>query len=378
MKAIFKLLLYFFCFFPFLFPINSLGTDVHFYAFVLAACYILSDLLRLRFSSEIRGFFLYTLLASIVALFSTVGAMTVMKCWFQYASLFVIGLAVYNLLIRTGGLDQRLCKIFILCWFAVGFVQTFFYPNFCTSIVANLRTTLDRGVCSLAAEPSFFGIQCFYFLFIANMFDRQKLFYSALIFVMALVFAQSFTGIIFCAVACLLFFLDNSTRKSFTFKKVLVLGVAFGIVSFGIKHYFKAERLETLVGLTASNQNLVEEDESAAVRFQAIEDALQTSYDAFFFPTGFSERVGSMFGGILQELGILGIPLMCLIAGVFASFFKKKWVRVIAFLAWCLLFFTNMQMANPTLVFVAALAIFRKNAIAFSPRLSATGIHCPE
>lgn len=357
MKSPFKILLYFFCFFPFLFPISALGTDIQFYAFITAGAYLLGNVSRWRASAEIKAFGIYAFLATITALLSTAGANIALRCWFQYMSLFVVSFAIYNVVVTTKGIDERLCKIFILCWFFIGFIQTFFAPGFLTSIVANSRTTWDRGVCGLASEPSFFGLQCFYFFLVARTFNRQRLLYSMLIISMALFFAQSFTGLVFLTITCVLSILDSVSMRSISPRKIFVALLIVVAAAYCIQYIFKTERLANLLELTMSN-NVLEEDESSAVRMQSIEDAIQTSYNAAFLPTGFSERVGSLFGGILQEFGILGIPLICLISYIFASFFKRNIVRLIAFIIFGILFFTNMQLGNPTLSFVVAISIY--------------------
>lgn len=350
--------LYIFCFFPFVFPINALGTDIQFYAFIISLIYIVKPIIY--FSREIKVFFVYALLAAVIGLLSADNVITYIRCLFQYASLFTITLAMYNLLIRDNGIDEKLCKIFILTWFIVGLIQTFIYPDFLKSIVSNSRTTLDRGVGSLASEPSFYGIQCFYFMFIVDMFVQQKKLFWGLIFLMALLFAQSFTGIFFLLITCILLTVDRITIRNIPLRWIVFILSVLPFFIYTTINYFESTRLGMLVSMLSSDQTVFIEDESSAVRFRAITGALQTSWEAAFLPIGFSDRVGSMFGGILQELGMLGIPLMVVITYIFTIFFDKKIAKHIVFVTLFVLLFTNMQLANPTLAFIMAIGAFQK------------------
>ena len=358
MEIYFKYLIYFFCFFPFLLPLKVLGTDIQFYAFIVSIAY-LSCLSKWYYSKEIKLFCLYFFIAAIIGILSAPNIIIMVRCLFQYASLFFICCAVYNLLIRENGLDIRLSKYFILCWFIVGAIQTFLFPDFGGFLVANSRTTSDRGVYSLASEPSFFGLQCFYFLFIASTFDKHKKIYFALISIMVLIFAQSFTGLVFLIFMLAFFISDSITFRNISIKWILSSIIIIGLSVFYIGNHLRSSRLGSIITLLISNENLAKKDESSSVRFNAIFESLQTSYNNVFFPNGFTERVGSMFGGILQELGIIGLPLMVIVTLLLISYYRKKWVKYVAFIIIFILFFTNMQMANPTFAFVLALSIYQ-------------------
>lgn len=360
MEIYFKYLIYFFCFFPFLLPLKALGTDIQFYAFIISIAYLFC-LPKWYYSKEIKLFCLYFFIAAIIGVLSVSNIMTMLRCLFQYASLFFICCAVYNLLIRENGLDIKLSKYFILCWFIVGAIQTFLFPDFGGFLVANSRTTSDRGVYSLASEPSFFGLQCFYFLFITSVFDKHKKLYWTLISIMVLIFAQSFTGLVFLMFMLAFFISDNIIFRQISFKWIFLSIITIGGLAFYIGNYLRNSRLGSIISLLISNENLTHEDESSSVRFNAIWESLQTSYNNIFLPNGFTERVGSMFGGILQELGIIGLPLMVMISLLFTSYYTKKLVKYVAFFIVFILFFTNMQMANPTFAFVLALSIYRND-----------------
>lgn len=152
MEIYFKYLIYFFCFFPFLLPLKVLGTDIQFYAFIVSIAY-LSCLSKWYYSKEIKLFCLYFFIAAIIGILSAPNIIIMVRCLFQYASLFFICCAVYNLLIRENGLDIRLSKYFILCWFIVGFV--------CESlgrVVSDLRAGVQVYETAYPAFPAGRGV----------------------------------------------------------------------------------------------------------------------------------------------------------------------------------------------------------------------------
>lgn len=358
-KSIIITLLYVFCFCPFLFPIKALGTDLQFYAFILSFVYLIINFSHIHLSSIIKVFGIYAFAAIIIAMFSTGTAIQAISCLFQYLSLFIICISIYTLLINEKGINERLCKILILTWFSIGSIQTFITPDFLNGIIANTRSSLDRGVCGLASEPSFFGIQCFYFLYIAFRFKTHRIHYCALIMAMAFFYAQSFTGLMMAGAVAILLFCDRVSTNWFRFKYVCVGIIVILAVAFYVNRYFQADRLEMLMQL-AYDRNIqdLSEDESANVRLYAIIDAIHNSYDNNFMPIGFTVRVGSMFGGIIQEFGIFGLPLTYAICSSFIVPFRRKLIKILAFIILYLLFFVNMQMANPMLAFIIALNIY--------------------
>lgn len=361
MRHIIVTLLYIFSFCPFIFPVRELGTDIQFYAFILSLLYLGLNLHRISFSPTFNILGVYALLAAITSLLSTSNTIQSINCLFQYLSIFIIGIAIYTLLITENGLNEPLCKILILSWFIVGLIQIFVKPDFLQFIIANFRTSTDRGVCSLASEPSFFGIQCFYFLFIISHFKQHIIYYWIIILAMAFLFAQSFTGLIMIVPITILYLFDQISIRWFRLKYICIGIITILLLSFYIDHYFRAERLEMLTQLAFTKTPYLLDDTSTNVRFSAIINAVNNSYNNDFIPMGFTSRIGSMFGGVIQELGILGFPLTFIICSSIASSFHRKFIKLTAFIILYILFFINMQMANPILAFVIALNIYENN-----------------
>ena len=99
-------------------------------------------------------------------------------------------------------------------------------------------------------------------------------------------------------------------------------------------------------------------DGSANVRFNAIERALSTARDNLFFPSGFSSRIGSAYGGLLVELGIFAIPAILLISYNLALTFNKKSTKRLYFIVVTLLLLNNTQIGNPLLLIIIGTNIY--------------------
>ncbi|VBB43277.1 conserved membrane hypothetical protein [uncultured Paludibacter sp.] len=362
MKKITIILLYFFTLCPFLFPIGGLSTDLQPYALVFAIFYLFFFFFNLKFNRSVLlwlGF--YLLYSLLIGLISDSDIFTISKCFYSYFSLSVISLALYNLLLNTEGINETYVKVILILWLVVGFIQMFLNIEFGSQIVSGSRTTSERGVYSLASEPSFFGVQCFYFLFLVQTFTRKKdrILFTLIVTFMAVFLAQSFTGLMFILAFFIPYYLDLSISKKINIKThLLILTVVIGSGYFFYK-YLIDKRIGQLFLILRNDSTVgLLDDSSASIRYNNILEPLEQSINNNLFPFGFTERIGSLFGSILYELGFLGIPLIILITYSFVSFFSSTISRIIAFVLIFIVFFSTVQLSNPMIAFVIALSLF--------------------
>ena len=359
MKKILEYMLYFFCFCPFIFPLPGFGTDVQPYAFLIAIVCILrrQKLYGNRLIALLGG---YVIFAIVLGLFAETDMFSILKCIYSYLSLFIVTWAVYNELCVNDGFDERFAKKVMLLWFVVGLIQMFLMRNFGQSFVSGARTTLDRGVFGLASEPSFFGVQCFYFMFVVSLFKKNRNWYYLLVLFMAIVLAQSFTGITFMMTFMLPFVVNLLLKRKVKLIYIVffICGTVAGII--GLQEYFLERRVGFLLQtLSQGGVAALLDDQSTFNRYTSIKDALDNSWENYFFPLGFSERIGSMFGSIVSEFGFFGIPLIFVIVRTLASFFHGTMAVVIAFVLFVGVFFSNVQLSNPMIAFVLALGLYK-------------------
>lgn len=97
----------------------------------------------------------------------------------------------------------KFLKISTIIYLIVGLVQILFYDEFMSFLLNRNSTTDSRGVASLVAEPTFYGIVCLFLilLFVAlDIKDKKKYIYLLLFQIVFL--AQSSMTILFLLIYC--------------------------------------------------------------------------------------------------------------------------------------------------------------------------------
>lgn len=358
-------LMVFFSMTPFVLPFPGLGTDLQPYALLLSLlvlfCYhgSIGEALGKNVSITLL------VIPAILALLFVVGSFFSFAAFrgaYNHLSIFFVLLAWYILLERFG-FPERQIKIVIWIWCLVATVQFFLDREFLSQIISGDReNTADRGVAGFCSEASFFGISCFYFLHLANRFDKRRVPYLLLITAMAVIYAQSMQGLLFVAVFYIGLLVEsvNSKKGLLVVLGILVGGAAGYLV---MKRIAPDSRLITLLDsfLRSGIADTVEGDVSATVRMNSILDALAEAFGSYLIPQGFARRIGSGFGGLLVELGIFGLLETLVIAYSFCLHFKKLYSRVVYFLLVYFVMFSNTQMGNPQMLLVLAANLYFKN-----------------
>lgn len=349
----------FFCFFPFLFPLNFLPTDTQPYALILGIMICLIKWLRdrkLYCHKEVYVFAFLFAIAIIIGLLSVFNTSLVgiFRAWATYFSIFFITkvLEYYDV---HNGKRELLYKIYILIWFLVGLIQFFIDRQFMTDIISGSRISLSgyRGCISLASEPSFLGVQCYYFLYITKFFTKNKTLFYVLNIILGVIFAQSFVGILFITT----FFIQEYFDIVKEYKKAfyLILGI-IGILLLGkfMLGVFPDSRIVSLInGILNEGIPVLFDDQSGQVRMDSIIAALESVIGHCFLPQGFGiQRVGCAWGSILIEIGFWGIIYMVIIIKIFTKAYHKTLAKFITIIFIFLLYFSNVQLSNPMFAFV--------------------------
>lgn len=363
-KEILCYLFMIFCFIPFLFPNPIVKTNVQPYAAIIGTLILLfypGSLLKTRQGRNMAiilgGTFLFSLL---VMTFSGI-SIEAFRGVYNYYALFIIPCSIFIVLEELDEFPENLCKIMILIWVLVASVQFFVYRGFATELISGVRWSyMYRGVVGLASEPSFLGIACFYFFHIIRYFRTQRLFYSAIVLVMGVLFAQSTTGIIFLTGYFVVFLLDIiGNRKGIYIWAASIC--AFITFIFILNTKLTNSRINQMFNAFISGGlDSVLTDASASVRFNAILESLKTASENFFLPNGFGLRIGSAYGGMLVELGIFALPAIILISFGMAITFNKKGSQIVYFAVITFLLLNNTQIGNPLLLMVIGMNIHEK------------------
>lgn len=355
-------LFFIFCFIPFLFPNPIVKTNIQPYAAILGSIILFlwgNKIKTIPAGSIWMLISSMTFLASVILIFVNGITINAFRAIYNYFALFAIPCAVVVSLVLLDGIPERLFKIMIMLWFVVSTIQFFVYRGFATNLISAVRWSFEyRGVVGLASEPSFLGISSFYFLHIVQRFKEKKIIYTILIIAMGTLYAQSAIGVLFIAGYYMVYLMDviNSKKGVAIWTGSIIAAISFFIL---LNTKLSGTRLNQMIGsLFTDGISGVLSDASAGVRFNAIKGALNRAFKNMLIPNGFNSRIGSGYGGLLVELGVLAIPIMTMISIWMSKTFKRLFSQIIYFIVITLLLFNNTQMGNPLLLLVIGINSF--------------------
>jgi len=148
-----------------------------------------------------------------------------------YASVFFITLASYNTF-KYINVKNYIFSIYI--WLFFGIAQLLFNKNFGRWLVPRMSTSVERGVTSLAVEPSYYATVCIFALILNELFYRnakynRKLYYILMcILVFQIIISFSGLGFLFLLVfffskcISLIFFNRGIKRNQIFFPSIII------------------------------------------------------------------------------------------------------------------------------------------------------------
>jgi hypothetical protein len=292
---------------------------------------------------------------------------------FAYASVPLL-LISYFIYLKRYGVPLRIIKIANAVYLAVAALQQAFGSDLTQGLTA-IRTTADRGMPSLAVEPTYFGLLLLFFSWLICVANRYRPKGSDLLLVVLnlvfLVFvAKSSMAVLFLLLALLLAVLSRFRLRMFGV--VLLVGIT---VAVGYNLFLYDTRIGTLVRLvqTYGPLELVQRDASVNFRvahavypwhgaiadffmphgFSSFADsyyAIQSRYGGFFWYGEKSDAIMSYAGAYIYELGFIGLLFL---AGLFHLVLRFNSVRFFELV----LLFVLMNSALPVLFPVIPLLI---------------------
>ena len=278
-KKIKELILYFFIFVPFL---PSFIPNIYTAPYALIVSIGIFLLMKKKTTPKELFILLILFLISLILLtndfsFNTLRILT------GYFSIFIIACSTFFICKINKKINKKLIYSFFLIWFVVGLIQLFIYPQIVASLVEHQKFTLDRGVPSLAPEPSYFGSVMLFFLIISYINDynfKLTLFITTLSIVFV---SSSMTGLfILCGFFVIYFFIF--ILKKNTFKIIVFLSLVLIIFYFNLD-FFSGTRLHKLIfKILDSPIRTFAEDASANARIWHIIGSFVGSMENYFFP----------------------------------------------------------------------------------------------
>lgn len=340
------------CFFPFVGP--NLGTDTMPFALLFALLLLLINRRYLSSKSskvpiivKYKNYIIVGLLIiglwAFISVFS-IGLYPVAKRMFSYVSFFLIPISVYFAICNLG-VDkfQIIVKVSIIVWGIVGVIQLLFDRSFLTNLLSISRTTDNRGVCSLASEPSFYGYMCFFMLFLALDLKKYRNIYILCLFVQIVVCAQSTVTLIYLGIFGVVYFLYTVIHvKSKKMLKIIGLGL---LAILMLKYMMKTHpdsRITLLINrFFEKGLDIVFSDQSVAERI----GSLAVSFEERGVPQYIGKTmIMSGFGGAFYELSILLVPIIIFTGKIIKKSDGLGMVYAITFL---IVMFSAIQLSSP-------------------------------
>lgn len=322
-------------------------------------------------------------------------SINVLRSLVGYGSVFFISLAgFYSFKYMKGEHFVYAVKI----WFFVGIVQNFFNKSFGSEVVARMSTSLDRGVTSLAVEPSYYAIVCVFFMILNDIFFVQKSYnkktynFVFLITTLQVVMSKSALGVIIFAIYLVGRFLFIKSMK----RKVLGL-LAFSIAFMTIVYLFKEvpelqrTRLAYLIELARINpMNLIYLDGSISDRLSHILVSLASLFHSYGLGFGLANfdtqalyiannsgdfirsvtrvhftygRIMSGWGTSIFEMGLIGLTLpmsffSIMISGIKRTHNEMKYVYKVSLFTIFLIMMTSVPLSFPLFSYLIGVFVY--------------------
>ncbi|MFW3361835.1 hypothetical protein ACN2A0_04130 [Aerococcus viridans] len=231
-------LLFLFVLFPYVSLINT-PFDTQPYALVISTLIFLVTLLNGndKMPKALLALFMLAVVSFILMFLSPQTIFSGFRSVVGYMTLFLVSYAAY----KTFYLIQpKILTFATWVWLIVGIIQTVFSKQFGSVVLPSLRTSVTRGVTSLAVEPSYYAIVMIFILLLNEIFYSKGMFsskqYKNVLLLGSLQVLLSFSGmgIMFFATFVVFKTISIATTKGITSKirsLVIFLLVTFATIT---------------------------------------------------------------------------------------------------------------------------------------------------
>jgi hypothetical protein len=308
----------------------------------------------------------------------------------SYSSLFIFFL-IGTALKSQSRITVRLLFGVTLVWLVVGLVQKFMDPSFGYELIRSPRSSLHRGVVSLAAEPSFYSIQILMLLILSWLIKRKGqvgsnilLLIEGLLLFQIIYLSQSFFGILLVVVFLLIRLIAVLPTMFPLFASVFLICMYYTkdhIIALVWQYRLYGRVFDVLASMLNNPLRVVANDQSAGERAADIVIAAHSIWERPFLNPGYTiaywreyiysvehlfpwlnhiamgNRIMSGIGSAVFELGTIGI---CVALAFFMPFFtfKRKSVALAFFMPLAML--TAIQIALPLVGIVLGYVVSSK------------------
>ena len=368
--------------------------DTQPFAFISACLYLLSEIFLAKARFTLPKYIAFTICAFLSGIIYSLFFVEEFDFLAIRGIVMYIGIPVFLLayarFINTYGFPKDLFTRINYIWIGAALLQLLLSTEIYSSIVSN-RTTDDRGLTSLAPEPTFFGIYLFFSSWVLLEFENynpsRRTTVLLFLNILSIVFlAKSSMVILFFLLAVGFACLTQIGRLSvrIAFSSLFLIPAAYIIVYFIAGNYLLDSRLYSIFSIVADNPFLLFElDASSNARLSSIVLPVHSFLDNYLLPHGFyaypsvAERVASFYGdfffyeydkakieswigSLLFELGIFG--LIGLIA-IFRKIMISDQNRIVLPLFFLLILFSAIPTGFPLVYLLIAIFIINNSGL---------------
>jgi len=329
----------FFAFFPYISFVYT-GTDIQPYSLIINL--IIFSILIVRNKtikmSFINFLFFVPVLLSLTLIIFSENKFSGFRSLYGYLNLS-ISLYVFLFIIRNSEkLYIRMLSISIYLWTAVGLIQTFFYRDFLFFLLPRsieaIAISESRGVNSLAPEPTFYGIISIFLVLITATIPKEKLFNKNILIYLLLfsiiLIAKSSMVILFLILYIIIYLLLHIFSLYKRPKIIILLLITiFFFINMDFSFLNGTRAYDLFLIAVEHPLEIAMLDASMNDRLSAIYFSMKgfiTSFGSphpygeysnylmqevphsnYFWYITINDRIKSFYGGVLFELGIVGM-----------------------------------------------------------------------
>ena len=374
----------FFVFFPYI-SIYQTGTDLQPYALLLSLIYNVLFLRKLKVQLSL---FLVCPAISLLFLIFTNFNFEVVRAIASYLSLFSITAASYSIFNSTAE-NHLVKKYFVVAtyiWLITAIIEIFWYPEFMKILIPNINLDNDRGVVGMATEPSFYGIYCFFLLFLNYLINNNSKIIMIILLIQIIILAQSTMAILLLVVVFMYWALFNISIKNVT-----IIIIIIAIISCFIFYVFPGFEDYRVIYLLSNLVNdplgLIKSDTSLNARGSHIIFSVLGFFDNYGIPHGFGNfgdyvegkiigvnyiwlgkiysnmKIMSGYGSAFYELGVFAFSVPIAVFIIFNNYFQSKKNLFIATLSFNTVMFSAIQISLPILGLIIGCMLFKSNSM---------------
>lgn len=299
-----------------------------------------------------------------------------------YMSFIIVPICGYYILKDERKIREGMIKKAIMVWLFVGLVQNFIKSDFLSFLLIRMSTGGDRGVTSLATEPTNYGYVCLFFIVFCLMFKSEKGKYILISLFQLIFLARSTTAILLLFIGIVIIVIYKYYKSLYFLFAIfisifLIIGLFYLVTTF-----LPDSRMATLLIKILDNPyKTITTDGSVNQRLGHIIFAIKGSLDNFLIPRGYSafgdysrsvyiagysdvafvvgNRILSGLGGTIFELGIFSLIVIFQIKNKVSYTIQGKmgkaiglWVVIIMFMA--------ISISMPLLHFLLSIGVYNK------------------